>query len=133
VSSPSLQDRLGDCIYDYSGSGPPVQGNGVHESGNTEKDLRGESVLLSSHFFYFGRSAINLHRDLRPIIHQTQGHKSIANAPLAEEFIKWIEGLGLPTGQYGWPGMDLGFQFWTQDGRGGCKSRCDDDDSYSVC
>src|SRR5262245_28822887 len=37
TSSLALQDRLGDCIYDFS-SGTPVQRPGVHNGGNIKTD-----------------------------------------------------------------------------------------------
>lgn len=132
VKSPRIQRRLGDCIYDYS-SGKPVQRRGVHNEGNVVKDLGGLNVLLSYHYFYFGGKPIPLPRNLHGIVHQTQGHKSKANDSLVEAFISWIEEMGLPPGQYGWPGHTLPPEFWQGEARSGCDSRCEDDDGYSVC
>jgi hypothetical protein len=101
-SSLDLCARLGDCIYDYSG---PVmrQRLGVHLEGDIERDLSGENALVSWHFYYFGRKAIPLRRDLLPICHQTQGHKSDANATLVQPFILWIESYKNGPGMHGWP------------------------------
>lgn len=76
VQSAVLQDRLGDCIYDFS-SGTAVQREGVHGAGNVATDLRGKNVLISKDFYYFGSQARKLPDDLRPICHQTQGHRRI--------------------------------------------------------
>jgi hypothetical protein len=75
VASPNLVDRLGDCIYDFS-SGKPVQRPSVHGRQNQVTDLPGQKVLLSRHFYYFGNHARLLPEYLRPICHQTQGHRS---------------------------------------------------------
>lgn len=49
INSLALQDRLGDCIYDFS-SGAAVQRDGVHDSGNVATDLGGKNVLMSRDF-----------------------------------------------------------------------------------
>ena len=54
VQSPDLSERLGDCIYDYSG-GRVIQRPSVHKRENMETDLSGENALLSWDFYYFGR------------------------------------------------------------------------------
>lgn len=103
IASLDLSERLGDCIYDFS-SGVARQRPGVHGQDNIDKDLRGENVLMSADFYYFGSRAIRLPGQLRPIIHQGQGHKSDANDPYVEPFERWILSLALTPGQlYGWP------------------------------
>jgi hypothetical protein len=82
--SADLSERLGDCIYDFSG-GRPVQRPGVHGPMNVDTDLGGKNALVSRDFYYFGSRAIPLPNDLLPICHQTQSHKSDANAP----FVLW--------------------------------------------
>jgi hypothetical protein len=103
VRSPDLSERLGDCIYDYSRGGPSLR-RGVHGRENQKTDLGGMNVLISRDFYYFGSRAIPLPDDLLPICHQTQGHKSKANAVYFERFVDWLRGLDLSPGQlYGWP------------------------------
>ena len=115
--SRELCRRLGDCIYDYSRN-PPRQRPGVHGLRNVVKDLRGRNVLISNHFYYFGREAIAIPDGLKPILHQTQGHKSRANAPYFDRFVAWITSQGFEMGQlYGWPDY---IPSWT----GGCKCTC---------
>jgi len=109
--------RLGDCIYDYS-SGIPIQREGVHNEGNKEKDLGGEYALLSDHFYYFGDKPLDLPPELYPIVHQTQGHKSTANEPYKDKFIKWLEGKNLKTNKlYGKPQLNIFKDF-------NCQSEC---------
>ena len=84
--------RYGDCIYDYSDGEPPKQRWGIHKEENMQRDLGGEFALLSAHFYYFGDKPVSLPKNLHPIIHNTQGHKSHANQPYENEFISWISG-----------------------------------------
>jgi hypothetical protein len=104
VQSADMSERLGDCIYDYSGrSTNPAQRRSVHRAGNMETDLSGENALISWDFYYFGNHAIKLPDDLLPVCHQTQGHRSDANAPYVDRFVGWIRGLSLTPGMHGWP------------------------------
>ena len=41
-----MSDRLGDCIYDFSG-GAPVQRAGLHAAQHVATDLSGENVLVT--------------------------------------------------------------------------------------
>ena len=96
--------RVGDCIYNFSTAGDPTLRHSVHDERNRRVDLSGENALLSDHFFYFGDHPRALPEHLRPILHQTQGHKSRANAPYVNAFVNWIESLGLkPNKLHGEP------------------------------
>ncbi len=99
-----FEKKVGDCIYDFSSGERPAIRLGVHDERNRRRDLSGENALLSDHFYYFGDHPRPLPQHLRPIIQQTQGYKSSANAPYVEPFIVWIEGLALkPNKPYGDP------------------------------
>lgn len=127
VKSAALQDRLGDCIYDFS-SGKPKQRKGVHGRSNIARDLGGENVLVSRRFYYFGNRAIPLPDDLRGICHQTQGHRSNSNDRYVKKFIAWICGTVRQPGQlYGWPDFIVD---WSAKGNNhSCITRLLDDDS----
>jgi len=86
--------KVGDCIYDFSGKGPPRLRPSVHTAGNRRKDLGGKNALLSEHFYYFGDKPVPLPQGLRPILHPSEGHKSHANDPYVETFVSWIENSG---------------------------------------
>jgi hypothetical protein len=86
--------RVGDCIYDYSSEPFPKLRWSVHREENRNTDLGGKFALLSKNFYYFGDKPIKLPKDLHPIIHRTQGHKSNSNFPYVKKFITWIENLG---------------------------------------
>ncbi|RZS93861.1 hypothetical protein [Aquimarina brevivitae] len=90
ITHSDFRRRLGDCIYDYSNK-EVLQRAGVHNKNNIKTDLGGKNVLLSTHYYYFGDQAIDLKSNLKPIIHQVQGHKSNANNPYMKDFIDWIE------------------------------------------
>jgi len=127
----ALQDRLGDCIYDYS-SGSPAQRNGVHDAGNVATDLRGENVLISRDFYYYGAKAIPLPDFLLPIRHQTQGHKSTCNNPYFDGFVEWIRSIEPQSkGQYGWPDSAINWNLTTA--CGGCVIRQIDDANDPEC
>jgi hypothetical protein len=103
-TSKDFVKRVGDCIYDFSRPRGPTLRDGVHSEQNRKVDLGGRNALLSEHFYYFGDQPVPLPAHLRPIVHQTQGHKSRANAEHAAEFIDWVVGLGIePNGLYGEP------------------------------
>lgn len=130
--SAALQDRLGDCIYDYSNGSPPQQRPGVHGPENAPTDLSGENVLISDDFYYFGNRAIPLSDELRPILHQTQGHKSTCNSIYFEAFTSWLRSAVSESGQiHGWP--DSVVRWNEADRCGGCKIRKVDDSNDGEC
>ena len=51
--SARFEKRVGDCLYDSSGSGDPLLRRGIHHNGNSKTYLIGNNALLSTHFFYF--------------------------------------------------------------------------------
>lgn len=123
LASPVISNRLGDCIYDFSVI-PPRQRPGVHGPDNMPVDLRGENVLISRNYYYFGRNAIPLPKSLGNLVHQTQGHKVTANDPLVQPFLNWIDSLNLDACHlYGWPD---GVPDWANAPRSGCARRCRD-------
>jgi hypothetical protein len=105
-TSKDHRKRVGDCIYDYSRGPRPTIRPSVHSEQNQKTDLSGRKALLSEHFYYFGDRPRELPEELGAIVHQTQGHKSVANAKYAPLFVDWIEGLGLaPNKRRGKPQM----------------------------
>lgn len=80
--------------------------------------------MISDHFYYFGDKPIELPDDLKPIIHHTQGHKSVANKPYVETFIAWISKSGRKVnGLYGEPQLKREFSLDPSIGIK-CASRC---------
>ena len=91
--SPDVRRRVGDSIYDFS-TWPPNVRPSVHSEANRQHDLGGKSVLLSDHFFCFGDKPLRLPDHLLPIVKQTQGHRSRANAEYVDAFVEWLHSLG---------------------------------------
>jgi Nucleotide modification associated domain 2 len=127
--STNLRDRLGDCIYDYSSKTPPAQRRGVHDKGNCETDWSGVNVLIAREYYYFGASAVDLPSGLLPIIHQTQGHKSNANAPYFVAFENWVR--GLTCGVQGEPDWMIDWELAQP--CAGCKARAEERVTDPVC
>ena len=101
---PDLSERLGDCIYGFPDGGDVVQREGVHGEENKARDLSGRNVLISRHFYYFGREAIRIPDSLQGICPKTQGHRSTANNPFANQFEEWITSSEYVVGNvHGWP------------------------------
>jgi hypothetical protein len=85
--------RFGDSIYDFS-QDPPRQRPGVHERTETERDLGGGYVLLSTDFVYFGsEGAPELDADLLPIAAVGRGHRANLNDPYVGRFAEWLGGI----------------------------------------
>jgi hypothetical protein len=126
-----LEDRLGDCIYDFS-KGMPVQRPGVHHDRDIETDLGGRNVLISRDFYYFGDHARPLPDYLLPICHQAQGHRSNANKPYFERFVQWIRSIPPAPGQlYGKP--DFIINWGTAASCRGCVTSSIQGRQVSVC
>ncbi|MCE7890298.1 MAG: hypothetical protein DYH12_11465 [Sorangiineae bacterium PRO1] len=90
--------RVGDSIYDFSTT-PATIRRSVHNERNRDRDLGGEYVLLSTHFYYFGDQPVLLPPDLRGIIKQGQGHRRVRDADVIDRFVGWIESLDLVRGE----------------------------------
>ncbi len=127
--------KVGDCIYKYSQCGEPTLRPSVHNEGNRRTDLGGDNALLSNHFYYFGDEPVRLPKELQPIAHRTQGHKSRANSDYVDEFVSWIKGLGLKLcSMHGEPQLKSKIM-QSQDCRGLCggQDREEDQDDHIVC
>jgi len=132
---PDFRRRVGDCIYyDFSDPNGPKLRQSVHDDGNRDTDLRGQKALLSTHYYYFGDRPIPLPKELYPIVHRMQGHKSRANADFLQPFVDWIEGSGFKANQlYGEPQLK-GRMMEMSDCRGVCSTRDrEDDENDKVC
>lgn len=125
INSLALQERLGDCIYDYSDGFPTLRPS-VHGEGNIQTDLGGENVLISRDFYYFGNRALKLPNHLLDICHQTQGHKSNANQHHFTNFVSWIRATNTSKGQiFGWPDHVIN---WSETNNcSGCVPRINED------
>ncbi|MBE0516839.1 MAG: hypothetical protein IBX41_05540 [Methanophagales archaeon] len=105
-----LIEERGDNIYYKNKDGKWIQRRSYHRKGleenknNKDKDLEGKYVLISNHYFYFGKNAKILPEEagLKQIIKQGPGHKSRSiPKEVIEKFVVWIE--KLPQGRHGEP------------------------------
>lgn len=66
--------------------------NPNHNESHKEDDLRGKFVLVSKKFYYFGKGAIAIHRNLRPKIPRccAKGGWQTHDQTLAQNFINFI-------------------------------------------
>ncbi|NQE44544.1 hypothetical protein C5S31_00805 [ANME-1 cluster archaeon GoMg2] len=92
IPSNGLREERGDNIYSKNDKGEWVQRPSYHSKRHQEHDLKGEYVLISDHFYYFGRNAISIQEELKQIIKKGPGHKSksISKKDI-EKFEEWIE------------------------------------------
>ena len=88
---------LGDNIYHLDTRGDWIQENSVHDHRDKEKDLRGENVLISNNFIYWGKNSPQppeFHADLlmglgdKPM---TQGHRCNFREGVVDKFIEWFK------------------------------------------
>lgn len=91
-SSNDQRRKVGDSVYDFS-SDPPTVRQSVHSEKDRKKDLSGKYALLSKKFWYFGDKAPKLPDNLQVIVKKGPAHRSNANAPYVESFLKWLYNL----------------------------------------
>jgi hypothetical protein len=103
------QRRVGDCIYDFDQHSDGHLLPSVHSEDNRATDLRGMNALLSEHFYYFGKNAIELPDKFKLLVRQGQGHQSIKNQPIKNEFIQWLEDGFEKNTIYGNPQIEVKF------------------------
>lgn len=96
--------QRGDNIWhtDSKGSWVGVLG-ALHDDRHRERDLRGERVLISGAFYYFGSSAIAVPEEFQSLLATTQGHKNTTDTALIKQFWKWLERTAPRQGRIGKP------------------------------
>ena len=78
ANSKPTKKRHGDNIYYKNSQGKIIQGKAFFHKNkeNREHDIKGESVLISDYFFYFGKKSINLSEDFKKLVNQlSRGYK----------------------------------------------------------
>ena len=89
----------GDNIYEPIGGSPSgfrQLENPAHDSRHRARDLSENRVLISDHFFYFGKNAPLLSPEYANLVHNTQGHKRIRarcdnRFALFDNLLAWVE------------------------------------------
>lgn len=98
IMNGSLVQMYGDNIYHKDNPSEDWQQENSHHSlengtvngHNLERDLSGKYVLISEHFYYFGRSAIDIPDKYKEeICHNRQGHKNVDRS-VALDFLGWL-------------------------------------------
>lgn len=98
----SAKLRMGDNIYHTTQDGSWFQADSHHRKDdgtpnekNIERDtLTTTNVLISNHFVYFGGKAITIPNEFN-ITKKGPGHRCDFDNTLINDFVKWIEGIGL--------------------------------------
>lgn len=76
--------------------------NKYHHKEDMDHDLSGKYVLVSDHFYYFGKDAIAIPKEFLAIIKKGPGHKCNFSTDLVSDFLKWLE-KNYDSGKNGYP------------------------------
>lgn len=97
VMNGTLVTMYGDNFYHKDENGNWIQEDSAHckldgtcHQEHLKKDISGNNVLISEHFYYFGDQAPKIPNILNKICHTTQGQKKITDQ-LAIDSVNWIE------------------------------------------
>ena len=103
VLSGTYEERCGDNVYSLDDDNVWVQRPCFHCQDDIETDLSGENVLISQHFWYFGKKAPLVPMEHSQIIKRGRGEasNSIPDSAITGA-ITWLEQKYLP-GSYGEP------------------------------
>ncbi len=120
IMNGSLKKMYGDNIYHTDIKGKWIQEDSHHslEKGvvnchNLQRDTKSDQVLISSHFFYFGRNCINIPKSIREHMCKGRAFKFLEKK-IGDEFIVFLEKKYKP----GYVGDPLGFDgFQRYDGK----------------
>lgn len=103
---PSTQSeitRRGDNIWHpVDGQWVGVEG-ALHDRRHRARDLRGQYVLVSDEFYYFGRGAPLVPIGLQKVLAKTQGHRNTRDPQLIRRFWSWVRRTGGQPGRSGMP------------------------------
>lgn len=96
IMNGTLVTMFGDNFYHKDETGNWMQEDSAHckldgacNHEHLKKDIGGNNVLISEHFYYFGDSAQTIPSHLTKACHSTQGQKKIINQ-LAVDIVDWI-------------------------------------------
>ena len=91
------EEQCGDNIYFRAQNGQWRQRMSFHHHPDVKKrrkimkhDLGGKNVLISSHFFYFGKDAIKMPLRFKRLIHRGRAHSCHFPQDLVQRFLKWL-------------------------------------------
>ena len=78
---------------------------GGHDQSQEGRDIRGQNVLLSRNFYYFGASAIAIQNTFVKLVATTQGHRNCTDKREIEDFWNWMVNTAPKAGRIGDPTM----------------------------
>jgi len=99
IMNGSLKSMYGDNIYhqdENSGKWYQIDSHHSYSDGsinyhNLNRDTQCEYLLLSDHFYYWGRNCIDVPDEFKSVIHIGRGHKSNAiDTTTADDLVQWI-------------------------------------------
>lgn len=123
-SSKSNVTARGDNIWHkVRGTWTAIAGGG-HDQAQEQRDIRGENVLLSRNFYYFGARAIEVPDRYKFLLATTQGHRNCLDEQKIEAFWAWLAMTAPKAGRIGVPTFHERFAT--------CKN-CHDYDDDDVC
>lgn len=82
---------LGDSIYNFQLNNTPALRRGIHSEKDKERDLSGKFTLLSQHFFYFGKAAVEIPGVYGSLIRNQIGHQVFEPSEQIYGLINWLE------------------------------------------
>lgn len=97
VMNGSKKQFFGDNVY-HKEKGCWIQEDSHHSLPdgktnfkNLEKDTKSEYVLLSTHFYYFGKEALDIPKRFRAVYNVNRGHISkVIPLSIRQSFISWL-------------------------------------------
>lgn len=98
------QQRVGDNMYYQGADGDWKQHQTLHHRRQevVKQDLKYPFVFIGTKYFYFGKHAIDIPAECKPLIWNRQGCKTSHEIKVAENFVDWLQDNHQP-GIYGNP------------------------------
>ena len=87
--SKNIIEQMGDSVYDFSNDGINLRPS-VHSRCTKDMDLAGKNVLLSTHFYYFGKETQKLPKEFENIVTLEVDFLQL-NSDLQTIFFTWLE------------------------------------------
>lgn len=124
IMNGSLKRMYGDNIYFFDknkGKWEQLDSHHSNEDGsinyhNLNRDTKCEYLLLSNHFYYWGRNCIDVPEEFKSVIHIGRGYRSnIIDSELADALIQWLSS-NYSQGYLGDP-IQFEIKFQRYDGR----------------
>lgn len=84
-------EEAGDNIYYKNDNGEFMQCESSHTEEDKERDLSTHFVLISDHYFYFGKKGVVIPDNFKEIVKSGPGHKCNFDSKFINEFIHWLE------------------------------------------